>query len=392
MAAILLSLGVTQIIGYGTLYYSFAILVPAMAAEFAVSQSLLFAIFSAGFLLAGLAAPRLGRWMDLNSAPKAMVAGSVCAAAVCTGLALAPGIWSLGALLIALEFISLAVLYDAAFATLAGIAGATARTAITRLTLMAGFASTLFWPLTGYLVDAVGWRMSYAVFAVLHLLIALPLHAFVAAKAKQLHEFAASNIQVTSKRLFQPLADQLVKRVFMLVAVGFALQGFLISAIGVHLISILHQAGAAELTYIAAMLVGPAQVAVRIADAGLASRLHPLHTAVFSVATLPLALVCLALPLPIAAASIAFALLFGFGQGLSSIVRGTVPLALFGTTGFAERLGKLTAIRTMLAACAPFAFSLGVEGLGYSLTLWICVLIGVAALVPLFVVLKIVNQ
>lgn len=388
MAVILLSLGVTQIIGYGTLYYAFALLVPAMALEFSVSEPLLFAIFSSGFLAAGLVAPTLGRWMDLNSAPKAMVVGSACAAAVCIGLALAPGIWSLGAMIIALEFISLAVLYDAAFATLASIAGPRARAAITRLTLMAGFASTLFWPLTGYLVEANGWRMTYAIFALLHLVAALPLHAFVMVSAKRLREKSDFAETQTTGQLYTPLSGEAAKLAFVLVAAGFALQGLLISAIGIHLVTILRQTGAGDMTYFAAMIVGPAQVAVRIADAGLATRLHPLRTAIFSAIALPLALMCLVLPLPVLVGAMAFALLFGVGQGLSSIVRGTVPLALFGTDGFAERLGKLTAIRTLFAASAPLVFSLGADHAGITLTLWVAILIGAAGVVPLFVALK----
>ncbi len=389
MAAILLSLGVTQIIGYGSLYYAFALLVPAMSAELGASQPLLFAIFSFGFLAAGLAAPKLGRWMDLNSAPKAMIFGSGFASAVCFGLALAPGIWSLGALIITLEFVSLAVLYDAAFATLASIAGSRARPAITKLTLMAGFASTLFWPLTGYLVDAAGWRTTYAIFALLHLFVALPLHAFVMVSAKRISERTDLRQEPKVSLQFMPLSAEITKQAFALVAVGFALQGLLISAIGIHFVTILQQSGAGDMTYFAAMLVGPAQVAVRIADASFAARFHPLHTAIFSAAALPFALLSLLLPVPVAVAAIAFALFFGFGQGLSSIVRGTVPLALFGPEGFAGRLGKLTAFRTVLAALAPFSFSFVTSTIGFEATVWIALVIGFGSLVPFVIVVKI---
>lgn len=172
----IVGLGVTQIIGYGTIYYAFAILAPALAVEFATSPVVLFAILSVGLFGAGLASPRLGSLMDRHGAPRIMAMGSATVAVLMAALALAPDLITYAVLIFLLQVVSVAVLYTAAFATLAQSGGTTARRAITHLTLIAGFASTLFWPLTGFLVDAVGYRACYGLFAGLHLAVALPVH------------------------------------------------------------------------------------------------------------------------------------------------------------------------------------------------------------------------
>ncbi len=141
---VVLALGATQVIGYGTLYYAYAILAPAVAGEFDTSLTSLYAIFSAGLLAGGLAAPQLGAWMDRFGAPRIMAAGSLVTALLVAGLAIAPNLWVFAACVIAIEVVGVAVLYDAAFATLAAIGRAEARWAITHLTLIAGFASTIF--------------------------------------------------------------------------------------------------------------------------------------------------------------------------------------------------------------------------------------------------------
>jgi len=155
---VVLALGATQVIGYGTLYYAYAILAPAIAGEFGTSLTSLYAIFSVGLLAGGLVAPQFGAWMDRYGAPRIMAAGSLVMAILVGGLAAAPTLWTFGACVIAIEVVGIAVLYDAAFATLAALGRAEARRAITHLTLIAGFASTIFWPLTGWLVEVLGWR------------------------------------------------------------------------------------------------------------------------------------------------------------------------------------------------------------------------------------------
>jgi MFS family permease len=378
---VVLALGATQVIGYGTLYYAYAIVAPAVAREFGASLTSLYAIFSAGLLAGGLAAPKLGAWMDRHGAPRIMAAGSLAVALLVAALAAAPNLAAFAACIVAIEVVGVAVLYDAAFATLAFLGRAEARRAITHLTLIAGFASTVFWPLTGWLVEAIGWRGTYAAFAALHLLVALPLHLRIAARPR---DGAAAGAAAPAQAEFgPPLAGAAARLAFWAVAISFALSGVLTSALAVHLVPVLQALGLGGAATLVAMLMGPAQVLIRLVDALFWRGLHPLTVAVVSAAALPAAIVVLlAVPHPLAAGA-AFAVLFGLGAGLSSIVRGSVPLALFGAAGYGARLGRLAAIRTVLGAGAPFILAAGLEAFGPAAALAGALLVGVSALLPL---------
>ena len=378
---VVLALGATQVIGYGTLYYAYAILAPAVAAEFDTSLTSLYAIFSAGLLAGGLAAPQLGAWMDRFGAPRIMAAGSLCTALLVGGLAIAPNLWAFAACVIAIEVVGVAVLYDAAFATLATLGRAEAKRAITHLTLIAGFASTIFWPLTGWLEEVLGWRGTYAAFAALHLLVALPLHAWISARPRG--EALGGTGPEARQEFGLPLAGRAAQLAFWAVAVSFALSGVLTAAVTVHLVPVLQALELGTAAYLVAMLMGPAQVLIRLVDALFWRALHPLTVALVSAAALPAAILVLLLPVDPVAAGTVFAVLFGLGAGLSSIVRGSVPLALFGAAGYGARLGRLAAIRTVLGAGAPFLFAAGLEGFGPTTALAVALLVGIVALVPL---------
>jgi MFS family permease len=375
------ALGATQIVGYGTLYYAFPIAVPAMAATHGVTQTWLYGVFSAGMLAGGLIAPRVGRAMDRHGAPRVMTVGSALAAGLLALVPFAPDWLTLTVLILALELVAVAVLYDGAFATLALLRGADARRAITQLTLIAGFASTLFWPLTGWLIAAVGWQATYGVFALLNLAIALPFHLWLArqpATAMPVTPHAAA-VETVDIRLTGPQA----MRAFWLVATGFALSGMLVAALGVHLVPLLQASGLGAASYLVAMVMGPSQVAIRATDALFWKGLHPVDVALISGAALPLAVLALMLAQGNAAAAVGFAMLFGVGGGLSSIVRGTVPLALFGPQGYGALLGRLTFVRTLLSAVAPFLFALVMAQAGPQAAMGVAAAVGVGALVPL---------
>ncbi|WP_230163958.1 MFS transporter [Roseomonas sp. CECT 9278] len=381
MTPVVLALGVTQVIGYGTLYYAYAILAPAVAAEFGTTTASLYAVFSVGLLAGGLAAPRIGLWMDRFGAPRLMAAGSLLVGLLLGALAAAPGFWSFAACVVAIEVVGIAVLYDAAFATLAQQGHARARRAITHLTLIGGFASTLFWPLSGWAVEAVGWRGTYLAYALLHLAVALPLHAWIMRRPP----VAPAHAEATGRHPppWTPLEGRAARLAFWAFGLSFALSGMLGSALTIHLVPVLQALDLGSAAYAVAMLMGPAQVLIRLADALFWGARHPLGVALVSAAALPLAVLALLAPVPAVLAGIVFAMLFGFGQGLSSIVRGTVPLALFGPDGFGARLGRLAAIRTILGAAAPFVFAVGSERFGVTAALWASLLAGAAALAPL---------
>jgi hypothetical protein len=373
----ILALGASQIIGYGSLYHAFPLLVPHIAAEFGRSETTLFAVFSVGLLCGGMAAPRLGRLFDRIGAPRVMAAGSLAAAVTLSAIALSPGFAIWVGLMLSLEIVAAAVLYDAAFAALVRITGPGGRTAITRLTLIAGFASTLFWPLTDALIAVFGWRGTVGIFALLHGTIALGLHLWLA----QLP--AAVPIAATAPSAAAGPSVAVPPWGFAAVAASFALTGMLVSALGVHMVPVLMALGLGAGAPLVAMLMGPAQVTIRLINALFWSALHPLTVATIALLALPIAVASLLAGLPAWQAAPLFAGLFGVGQGLNSIVRGAVPLALFGAGGYGARLGRLALVVSFSSAGAPFAFAALHGAIGLYPTLWGFLVIGVLAAVPI---------
>ncbi|HSO48349.1 MAG TPA: MFS transporter, partial [Rhizobiaceae bacterium] len=160
------ALGVTQTIGYGTLYYAFGVLAPKMAADTGLSLTAVYGLFSIALLAGGLVAPFAGRLFDRHEPAKVMAAGSLVCAAALVLWALAPGSAAFAVLLVAVEVASVLALYEAAFVVAAHLAPlGQARRTITGITFLAGFASTIFWPLTQYLATQMDWRGVYLVYA-----------------------------------------------------------------------------------------------------------------------------------------------------------------------------------------------------------------------------------
>ncbi|MGQ0567059.1 MAG: MFS transporter [Gemmobacter sp.] len=372
---VIAALGVTQIVGYGALYYAYAVLAPFVAADLDVSQAALFAALSAGLLLGALTAPVFGRKLDRHGAAAVMAAGSAAVSVLLVLLAIAPGFGTFAALIVLIEVIGFTVLYDAAFAVLARHAPANPRAAITRLTLIAGFASTLFWPLTGWLAEVAGWRATYAIFAALTLGLALPLHLWIARRPVPAPTTAPQ--AETDRQARFRVSGTLAQRAFWQVGIGFALSGMALVAMGVHMVPILLARGLGDAAYAVGMAMGPAQVLIRIVDATLWRRLHPVTVALIASGAVPLAMACLLLPASPTVLGLMFAVLLGTGGGLSSIVRGSVPVSLFGVDGLGERLGRLAALRSLLGASAPFLFAAATAAIGMDRTLWLT--IGIAA-------------
>lgn len=181
---IVLALGLTPTIGYGTLYYAYGVLAPAISREFGVGIDWFFGAFTIGLLLGGLVAPVVGRELDRRGARQVMSVGSLAAAGGLVACAIAPNIWAFSVAVMFTEAASCLVLYEAAFAGLTQIYRHEARRGITLITLIAGFASTIFWPLTQWMLGALDWRWTLLIFAVAHVVIGFPLHVWVLGLAK----------------------------------------------------------------------------------------------------------------------------------------------------------------------------------------------------------------
>ncbi len=357
---LVIGVGITQIIGFGTMFYAFGSVVPALSDELGITPGTAFAAFSAELLIGALAAPTAGRLVDRQGARVVMATGSVLAALSLTALSQAQGLVSLVLALVAMEVTATLILYDAAFAALAqGLGPARARRAITHMTLLGGFASTVFWPLTQAIQVWADWRTAYLVFAALNLCICFPLHLTLT-RAPDLAPVAGA--RPAAPLQFAPLPAEQHRRAMIWVGTAFAVAGLVFSALSASWVTTLTAFGlpaAAAVT--AGTLMGPAQVGVRVLDMLFGLRLHPLTTTMISTLLLMLALAVLWLTGPTLAGAMIFAVLFGLAQGLTSIVRGTVPLVLFGAQGFAARLGRLASIRMVMAAIAPFGIALLID-------------------------------
>lgn len=370
------ALGATQIIGYGTLYYSFSILAPSIAADLGVPLEWVYGCISLGLLAGGMISPWAGGLADRVGAGKVMSLGSICAAAALTACGLAGNavIFLLGIILV--ELASAFVLYATAFAFLAQTAGKNAQRDITYLTLIAGFASTIFWPLTTWLLQAMDWHQIYYLYAVLNLLVCCPLHVWLSRFAKLASArpsdalSAPGRMDVSNSRL-----------VFILIVTGFSLAGFVSAATLFHMVPLLGLLGLGNAGVWVASLLGPAQVASRLINMAFGKNLPATVLAVISATTMPLALATLAFTAPSNAGAIAFAAVFGLGSGLFSIVSGTLPLAIFGKAGFGRRLGWIGMGRLGLSALAPFSLSVALGAIGPKPSLWILAAAGLLCVV-----------
>jgi MFS family permease len=354
-------LGLTQIIGYGTLYYGFAILAPQIAASFGWPVSHLFGALSAGLMSAGLVSPLSGRLMDRHGSAAMMAVGSLVAAFLLIVLALADNGWTFAGGLFVLELVTTLVLYNAAFACLVQTTGHDASRRITHLTLIAGFASTIFWPLTTWLQAALSWREIYGLFALMNLFICFPLHLFLMRGRGSEVASPPPHLNAGADMILPPGKR---RRAFILVAAGFSFGGFLLSGILAQMVPLLSAAGLGSAAVAVAALFGPAQVLVRFINMTAGSGRHPITVTLISAAMLPLAAAILAILAPSLTGAVAFAMMFGFGSGLNSIVKGTLPLALFGREAYGETLGRISSAQFVATSVAPFALALVVERFG----------------------------
>jgi MFS family permease len=243
-------------------------------------------------------------------------------------------------------------LYDAAFATLTGLYGREARGPITGITLIAGFASTVGWPLSAFLDAHFGWRATCLTWAALHIVVGLPLNLLLVPRAR--HNFEHAKEKHAS---WEP------RREMLLLAYVFAAGWFVTGAMAAHLPALLKSVGATATQAIAASaLVGPAQVAARLVEFTVIRRVHPMFSARIAACLHPAGVGLLAvIGSP---AVIAFALLHGAGNGLLTIARGTVPLAVFGPEGYGARTGLLGAPARAAQAVSPLLFGILLDAAG----------------------------
>lgn len=367
--AAIVALGITQIIAWGTTLYALGVLGKPIAADTGWSQTLVFGGLTVGLLVSGAVSATVGRFLDRRGGRVTMSLGSLL---ICIGLVLLAGVESPYAYLAVWAFLGLAMrlsLYDAAFAALVQVTPSRGRRAISYLTLFGGFASSVFWPIGHALNAAYGWRTTLLIFAAINLLLCLPLHWFGLARRETTEQTErAKSTEAQAAPTGAPLEGVPRTVAMALFSLVVSASAVVIGALAVHLVPILEASGLAAATAVfVASLKGAAQVAGRIWDLTLARRWHPIDIGRVSIALMPLSFAVLMLGGANFWAALAFTLFFGVSNGLVTIMRGAVPLALFGPKDYGEILGVLATPYLLLAAIAPAAFALVVERYGYGM-------------------------
>jgi MFS family permease len=367
---IISALGVTQIFAWGSTYYLPAVIANTIAAQEGWPLEWVVGGLSLGLLVAGLVSPYVGAEIELRGGRHVLAFSTCCMCVGLLTLAAAPNLtlYIIGWLVVGLGMG--AGLYDAAFATLGRLYGQSGRSAITALTLFGGLASTICWPISALLLAEVGWRGTCIFYAAVQLIVILPLYLFVLPRETPLpvgpSASSAAPRQVEGSRLL--LAS--------LLAVTLTLAATISSMLSVHLLNVLQAAGMTLATSVAlGALVGPSQVGARAVEMAVARYHHPIWTKIASVSFVALGVCALFAGLPIIPLALVF---YGAGIGLESIARGTLPLALFGSAGYATLMGRLAMPSLLAQAAAPSIGAFLLSRMGASALLG--VLAGVALL------------
>lgn len=375
---LLVGLGVAQIVSWGTIYYGFALLLQPLQRALGAGQGVIVGAYSVALLAAGIGAPWVGRAIDRGGGRAVMTAGSLLAALSFAALAYVESVALLYVVWLALGIAMAATLYEPAFAVVTQAFGPRYRRAITVLTLFGGFASTVFWPATAALIERFGWRDAVLFLAAFNLFINVPLHALLLPRGRP---------RTSAQRGPATTAAPTGTTAFIALAVALLAQAIAISALAVHFLPLLV---ARDMTPVAAAavgaLIGPMQVLGRIVEAAVSPRASAVAVGRVVVLMLPAALLTLygagtnALLLGL------YVVLYGAGNGAMTIVRGAVPVELWGREHYGALMGWLATPAMLARASGPFLASLlWTWAGGYDVVLLVLAAIAVAAAVAFHV-------
>lgn len=342
---IVTTLGLTQIMAWGSSYYLPAVIGPAVSAQTGWPFPWVIGSLSLGLLVAGLISPHVGAAIERHGGRMTLAFSAVCLGVGQVVVAASPTLAVFVAGWLIMGFGMGAGLYDAAFSTLGRLYGRNARSTITSLTLFGGFASTVCWPISAYLLDAFGWRGVCLVYAAIQLVVALPAYLLILPRGvpaeASAHTAAAPEMGLAPRSL--PLMATL--------AASITLSAVTSSTLSVHLLTVLQSTGLALGAAVGlGALVGPSQVGARAIEMAIARYHHPIWTKLASVTFVVIGVATLWTGLPVLPAALIF---YGAGIGLESIARGTLPLALFGASGYAKLMGRLAMPSLIAQAAAP---------------------------------------
>ncbi len=354
-------LGISTTIGYGTLFYSFAIMSRALEEDFGWSKSFLFAFLSLGILLSSLFLPFVGKLLDRYGARIIMSIGSVLAMLAFINISLVETKLHYIIAIILMEIIAVMVVYEAAFTAITQIFGKNSRSKIVSITLIAGFASTIFWPLITYLLEFLTWKIVYLVLGAFHI-IALGIHLHLPR-----HHRVTKQQEHTTQENFPLL---------LLLGVFFSLIAIPVTTMQTHFLSIFTGVGVSEaLAVTMGALIGPTQVIARIVERF--NIFNPSYSALFVALSMSIGFILLSQGSNLYYLSI-FIIFYSLGQGLSDIIKGSLPLYIFGEGNFGTLSTRILILPTIVAAITPFAMAFVLDTYSAQIVIWIliCTTIG----------------
>ncbi len=363
---VITALGIAQILAWGTSFYFPAVFAEPIVHDTGWPLAWVVGGTSIGLLVAGLISPQVGRIIDVHGGRPVILASSVFYATglIGAGAGAAP---TLPFYLLAWALIGIGMgagLYDAVFAALGRLYGSEARGPITNLTLFGGFASTICWPLSAFMIDHIGWRAACFAYASLHLFVALPLQMAVVRRAppRPLRKAGNDNEpQAAPTRIGNETA------IFALLALLLSISAGIGSIVIVNFMIFMQARGVDYAVAVSlGTLFGPAQVGARVVERLFGKRYHPIWTMIASCSLMAVGLIMLSGRFPLL---IPIILLYGAGYGISWIGRGTLPLALFGPLRFPAAYGKLAFPSLIVQALAPSAGAWLIEASGADLAI-----------------------
>jgi MFS family permease len=373
------ALGIAQITAWGTSYYCLGVLAGPIAADTGWARSVVYFGFTLALLAMGLVSAYTGRAIDRYGARRIMAFGTVL---ITLGLLALAAVRSEAAYLAVWIFLGVGMrlsLYDAAFAALVQVVPTRGRQAISYLTLFGAFASTVFWVLGHELEEALGWRTTLAVFAAINLAVCLPLNWYGLAR-KEAADAAAAQDDPVRSREGAPLAGRARTLARGLFAGVMSLNAFVFGVVAVQLVPLLEAAGLATAAAVwVASLKGVAQFGGRVVEIVCGRNLRAMTVARIAIGVLPLSFALLMLAHGQLILLVAFTALMGASQGVVTIVRGAVPLALFGPQGYGAVLGVLATPILLVNAASPTLFALVIDTWGWQVAQTLLVALSTAS-------------
>jgi MFS family permease len=352
-------IGSTQTLAWASSYYLPAVLATPMGRDIGLPTPWIYAALSLGLGVSAVFGPLLGRRIDAQGGRPVLCGSNVAFAAGLCALALARGPISLIFAWLVLGVAMAAGLYETAFASLTRLYGHDSRSAITGITLIAGFSSTVGWPISALLEHSLGWRGACLAWAGLHLCVGLPLNAWALRDGNRENHPESAAVGGTPRA-----PSSASDRDMFILAFMFTASGMVTIGMATNLPRLFSSMGAGPAAAIAAAsMLGPAQVAARVLEYSARRRINPLISARVACAFHPLASLAIAVG---GAPPIVFSVFHGAGTGMLTITRGTLPLALFGPIGYGARMGRIASPARIGQAMSPFLFGLAIDKLGAS--------------------------